>query len=263
MENAAGLFVELLYLCPETNKEPQFNMQKFKELIHEELKGWKPFDIIWLVTVSVIITVMSILFKYDKASDRFYWIHIVAATCGIINVVLGGKGKLSNYLFGFIHCCLMIYITLISRLYADFGVTVYNFIMQFVGFFTWSRHMNKNTHEVMKIHMSNKSRFISLAVIVVGTAIVGYIMQRFTNDLAPYADSAKAVMQVVAMILMVRMFSEQWWLWIAINCVSIFLYIKAGNFPITMMYVVYLVNSIIMCVRWEKEAIANDKLINP
>ena len=92
-------------------------MQKFSELIKEELKGWKPFDIIWLVLVSVVITVMSILFKYDKTNDQFYWIHIVAATCGIINVVLGGKGKLSNYLFGFIHCCLMIYITLISRLY--------------------------------------------------------------------------------------------------------------------------------------------------
>jgi nicotinamide mononucleotide transporter len=235
-------------------------MQKIKNVIHEELSGWKPFDVIWLVTVSVVITVMSILFKYDK-TDRFYWIHIVAATCGIINVVLGGKGKLSNYLFGFVHCCLMIYITLISRLYADFGVTVYNFIMQFVGFFTWSKHMNTETHEVMKIHMNNKSRFICLAIIVVGTIGIGLVMKHFTNDLAPFADSAKAVMQVVAMILMVRMFSEQWWLWIAINCVSIFMYIKAGNFPITMMYSVYLVNSIIMCVRWEKEACANDKLL--
>ena len=200
-------------------------MQKFKDIIKEELKGWKPFDVIWLVTVSVVITVMSILFKYDKTSDQFYWIHIVAATCGIINVVLGGKGKLSNYLFGFIHCCLMIYITLISRLYADFGVTVYNFVMQFVGFFTWAKNMNHETHEVMKIHMTNKSRFICLAIIVVGTIGFGLLMKHF------------------------------------INCVSIFLYIKAGNFPITMMYVVYLVNSIIMCVRWEKEAIANDKLL--
>ena len=233
-------------------------MQKIKALVKEELLGWKPFDVIWLVSVCVIITVMSILFKYDRANDRFYWIHIVASACGIINVVLGGKGKLSNYLFGFIHCCLMIYITLISRLYADMGVTVYNFIMQFVGFFTWSKNMNHETHEVKKIHMKNKSRLISLAVIVLGTALVGWLMQRFTNDLAPFADAAKAVMQVVAMILMVRMFSEQWWLWIAINCVSIFMYIKAGNFPITMMYVVYLVNSIIMCVRWEKEATAND-----
>ena len=250
-----------MYLCPANHQTTITIMQKFKDLIRDEFSGWKPFDIIWLVTVSVVITVMSILFKYDKANDQFYWIHIVAATCGIINVVLGGKGKLSNYLFGFIHCCLMIYITLISRLYADFGVTVYNFVMQFVGFFTWSKNMNKETHEVRKIHASNKTRLISLAIIVVGTAVVGYIMQRYTNDLAPYADSAKAVMQVVAMILMVRMFSEQWWLWIAINCVSIFMYIKAGNFPITMMYVVYLVNSLIMCVRWGKEACANDKLL--
>lgn len=249
------------YLCHRKSTNKSFIMQNFKDLLKDELKGWKPFDVIWLVTVSVFITVMSILFKYDKANDQFYWIHIVAATCGIINVVLGGKGKLSNYLFGFIHCCLMIYITLISRLYADFGVTVYNFIMQFVGFFTWSRNMNHETHEVKKIHMTNKARIVCLAVIVVGTSIVGWLMQRFTNDLAPYADAAKAVMQVVAMILMVRMFSEQWWLWIAINCVSIFMYIKAGNFPITMMYVVYLVNSIIMCVRWEKEACANDKLL--
>lgn len=236
-------------------------MQKFKTLIKEEFSGWKPFDIIWLVTVCVVVTTISILFKYDKNTDRFYWIHIVASACGIINVVLGGKGKLSNYLFGFIHCCLMIYITLISKLYADMGVTVYNFIMQFVGFFTWSKNMSKETHEVKKIHASNKTRILSLVVIVVGTIAVGFIMKRFTNDLAPFADAAKAVMQVIAMILMVRMFSEQWWLWIAINCVSIFMYIKAGNFPITIMYVVYLVNSIIMCVRWEKEAIANDKLL--
>ncbi|MBQ3709303.1 MAG: nicotinamide mononucleotide transporter [Bacteroidales bacterium] len=236
-------------------------MQKFKTLIKEEFSGWKPFDIIWLVTVCVVVTTISILFKYDKNTDRFYWIHIVASACGIINVVLGGKGKLSNYLFGFIHCCLMIYITLISKLYADMGVTVYNFIMQFVGFFTWSKNMSKETHEVKKNHASNKTRILSLVVIVVGTIAVGFIMKRFTNDLAPFADAAKAVMQVIAMILMVRMFSEQWWLWIAINCVSIFMYIKAGNFPITIMYVVYLVNSIIMCVRWEKEAIANDKLL--
>lgn len=237
-------------------------MQKFKDLIHEELSGWKPFDVIWLLTVCVVITVMSVFFKYDKANDQFYWIHIVASACGIINVVLGGKGKLSNYLFGFIHCCLMIYITLISKLYADMGVTIYNFVMQFVGFFTWSKNMNKETHEVKKIHMSLRTRIIFLAIIVVGTIGVGFLMQRLTDDIAPFADAAKAVMQVLAMIMMVKMFAEQWWIWIAINCVSIFMYVKAGNFPITMMYIVYLVNSIIMCIRWEREARENDRLIS-
>ena len=61
-------------------------MQNIKDLIKEDLKGWKPFDIIWLVLVSVIITVMSVLFKYDKANDQFYWIHIVAAKFCILIV---------------------------------------------------------------------------------------------------------------------------------------------------------------------------------
>ena len=237
-------------------------MQKLKTLLHEELSGWKPFDIIWLVFVCTTITLLSIFFKFDKSSDNFYWIHIVASSCGIINVVLGGKGKLSNYLFGFIHCCLMIYITLVSRLYADMSVTIYNFVMQFVGFFTWSKNMNKETHEVKKVHMQKSTRIIYLAVIAIGTAVVGYLMKRFTNDIAPFADAAKAVMQVLAMIMMVKMFSEQWWIWIVINCVSLFLYIKAGNLPIILMYGVYLINSIIMCAKWEKEARENDRQLN-
>ena len=185
-------------------------MQKFNELIKEELKGWKPFDIIWLVTVSIVITVMSILFKYDKANDQFYWIHIVAATCGIINVVLGGKGKLSNYLFGFIHCCLMIYITLISKLYADFGVTVYNFIMQFVGFFTWSKNMNYETHEVMKIHMSNKARLVNLGIIIVGTIGFGLLMKYFISSPKPTVPTMITARLMRRALLLMWIFITSW-----------------------------------------------------
>lgn len=243
-------------------------MQKFNSLIKEELSGWKPFDVIWLVFVCVTITVISIFFKIDT-NDNYYWTRIIASACGIINVVLGGKGKLSNYAFGFIHCVLMIYITFDTKLYADMSVTIYNFVMQFIGFFTWSKNMNKETHEVKKIHMKKSTRLIYLAIIAVGTVVLGLVMRQ-TGDSAPFADAAKAVMQILAMIMMVKMFSEQWWIWLAINIISIFMYVKVefftpdggrGNLPIILMYVVYLVNSIIMCARWEKEARENDRLM--
>ena len=242
-------------------------MQKLKSLLKEELSGWKPFDIIWLVFVCLTITLLSVFFKFDSA-DKYYWTRIVASACGIINVVLGGKGKLSNYVFGFIHCVLMIYITFDTKLYADMSVTIYNFIMQFVGFFTWSKNMSKETHEVKKVHMSKQTRWLYLAIIVIGTVAVGFIMRQ-TGDKAPFADAAKAVMQILAMVMMVRMFSEQWWIWIAINVISIFMYVKVefftpdggrGNLPIILMYIVYFVNSIVMCIKWEKEARENDKL---
>ena len=142
-------------------------MQKFNALIKEELSGWKPFDIIWLVTVCVIITTVTLL---TSNAEAFGLSHptlsagavkacvicsIIAAIIGVINVVLGGKGKLSNYFFGVISALLMIYINLTVKNYGIMLVSVYNLAMQFVGFRAWSKNMNKTTHEVKKIHMKN------------------------------------------------------------------------------------------------------------
>ena len=249
-------------------------MQKFKDLIHEELSGWKPFDIIWLVTVCVIITTVTLLTSNTEAFGLSHptlsegavkacvVCSIIAAIIGVINVVLGGKGKLSNYFFGVISACLMIYINLTVKNYGIMMVSVYNLIMQFVGFRAWSKNMNTATHEVKKIHMKKNLRMIYLGIITAATVILGFIMKKI-GDAHPFIDAFITASQIIAMILMVRMYAEQWWLWIVINVASIYLFLTSREvtLALAMMYMVYFVNSIIMCVRWEKEASANDKLI--
>ena len=249
-------------------------MQKFSELIEEEFKGWKPFDIIWLVTVCIVITAVTLL---TSNAESFGQSHptlspaavkacvvcsIIAAIIGVINVVLGGKGKLSNYFFGIISACLMIYINQAVRNFGIMLVSVYNLVMQFVGFRTWSNNMNADTHEVKKIHMMPARRWIYFGILAIATVVIGFIM-RHVGDSHPFIDAFITSAQVIAMILMVRMYSEQWWLWIVINIASIYLFLASREvtLALALMYIVYFVNSIIMCVRWEKEACANDKSI--
>ena len=248
-------------------------MQKFKDLIHEELSGWKPFDIIWLVTVCVIITTVTLLTSNTEAFGLSHptlsegavkacvVCSIIAAIIGVINVVLGGKGKLSNYFFGVISACLMIYINLTVKNYGIMMVSVYNLIMQFVGFRAWSKNMNTATHEVKKIHMKKNLRMIYLGIITAATVILGFIMKKI-GDAHPFIDAFITASQIIAMILMVRMYAEQWWLWIVINIASIYLFLTSREvtLALAMMYMVYFVNSIIMCVKWEREARQNDQL---
>lgn len=188
---------------------------------------------------------------------------IIAAIIGVINVVLGGKGKLSNYFFGVISACLMIYINLTVKNFGIMMVSVYNLVMQFVGFRAWSKNMNKSTHEVKKIHMKKGERWIYVGILAVATVVLGFIMKKI-GDAHPFIDAFITSSQVIAMILMVRMYAEQWWLWIVINIASIYLFLTSREvtLALALMYMVYFVNSIIMCVRWEREARENDQLIS-
>ena len=249
-------------------------MQKFKDLLQEELRGWKPFDIIWLVTVCAIITIVTLLTSNTEAFGQSHptlsagavkacvVCSIIAAIIGVINVVLGGKGKLSNYFFGVVSACLMIYINLTVKNFGIMMVSIYNLVMQFVGFRAWSRNMNKTTHEVKKIHMKKNLRLVYFGIIAAATVILGFIMKSI-GDAHPFIDAFITASQVIAMILMVSMFAEQWWLWIVINIASIYLFLTSREvtLALALMYMVYFVNSIIMCIKWEREARENDKAI--
>ena len=138
-----------------------------KKFVKEELSGWKKSEVFWLLLACTIITCLSI-----------YWgdslMGIISATTGVACVVCTGKGKLSAYIFGLINCVLYAIISYKAKLYGETMLnTVYYIPMQFYGFYVWSRHMNLETHEVKKKHMTNNGRLLLLISIVIATVVYG------------------------------------------------------------------------------------------
>ena len=232
---------------------------KFKEIIKEELAGWKKLEISWLLIACAIITGLSI-----------YWqdtlMGIISATTGVACVICTGKGKLSAYVFGLVNCILYAIISYEARLYGETMLNALYYVpMQFIGFYIWSKNMNKETHEVKKIHMKNSSRIFWLFVMIIATIVYGLILKKL-GDAMPFVDSFTTVSSVVAMIVSVKMYSEQWWIWILVDIFSVYMWwtnfsIGNDNMATLLMWVVYLGNAIIMCVKWEKEVAKNKKRI--
>ena len=82
----------------------------------------------------------------------------------------------------------------------------------------------------------------------------------------PFVDSFTTVSSVVAMIVSVKMYSEQWWIWILVDIFSVYMWwtnfsVGNDNMATLLMWIVYLGNAIIMCVKWEKEVAKNKKRI--
>lgn len=227
-------------------------MDKLYQWIKDELTGWKTWEISWLMTACVIIIALSI-----------YWqdtlIGIISATTGVICVVCTGKGKLSAYVFGLVNSVLYAWISYRAALYGETMLNALYYVpMQFVGFYTWSRHINAATREVIKKNMQWSGRLLMTAAIVTGTVAYGYMLEKM-DDAMPYIDAFTTVTSVVAMVVSVRMFAEQWWIWIVIDVVTIYMWFISflngqDNAATLLMWMVYLVNAVIMLIKWEKEA---------
>ena len=106
--------------------------------------------------------------------------------------------------------------------------------------------------------MTNQGRLVALISIVASTVIYGFIL-KMLGDAMPFIDSFTTVSSVIAMIISVKMYSEQWWIWVGVNVFTIYMwwtsfFVGQDNIATLIMWCVYLINSIIMLVKWESEA---------
>lgn len=228
---------------------------KIKKFIKDELSGWDNWEVSWLVLACLIIIGLSI-----------YWqdtvMGIISATTGVACVVLTGKGKLSAYLFGLVNCVLYAIISYQAKLYGETMLNALYYVpMQFVGFYVWHKHMDQESHEVKKIHMKNRTRLWWALAMITGTIGYGFLLKTL-GDAMPFVDSFTTVSSVIAMIVSVKMYAEQWWIWILVDIFSVYMWwcqftVGSDNLATLLMWIVYLGNAIIMCAKWEKEALRN------
>lgn len=227
-------------------------MGKTVNAIKKELWGWKPLEILWLVVASITILALSIYWKDN-------WVGITSALTGIWCVIFTGKGKRSSFIFGMVNVLCYAYVALNAKFYGEVMLNILYYVpMNVVGWIAWTKHMNEDTGEVSKQKMSGKVSLITYALTAIAIVIYGYLL-KIMGGYLPYIDSMSTVVAIVAQILSVKRLTEQWVLWIVVDVVSVVMwginFARGGESIATLaMWSVYLINAIVMYVKWYKEA---------
>ncbi len=227
-------------------------MQKIKQFFKDEISGWKPLEVVWLCVASVIILSLSIYWK-----DSI--IAIISALTGVWCVILTGKGKLSSFFVGTINTVLYAYIAFGAKYYGDVMLNMLYYLpTEFIGIYAWKKNMNQSTGEVVKKKLNLKQSIWVYAGTAAAVGVYGFILGKLGGNL-PYVDSTSTVLSIVAQILCIKRFAEQWVIWIAVNTVTVIMWIFAffngGESVATLiMWIVYLLNAIFMLIKWRKEA---------
>lgn len=227
-------------------------MTAIKRYFKEEIKGWKPLEVLWLLIATAVILGLSIYWK-DSAAG------MIAALTGVWCVILTGKGKRSSFLFGAVNVIFYAYVSFQAQYYGEVMLNlIYYFPMSFVGWFLWSKQMDAETGEVKKTRLSLKKGAILYGSTAVGILLYGLILKGMGGKL-PYFDSMSTVVSIAAQILSVWRLTEQWVLWIVVDVVSVgmwaYHFAQGGESIATLaMWSVYLINAVIMYIKWYREA---------
>ena len=231
-------------------------MERLKKFLKSELTGWKPFDVIWFLAATAVILGLSIYWKDT-------WISLIAAVTGTWCVILTGKGKRSSFIFGLINVIFYAVVAFDAKYYGEVMLNLfYYFPMNFVGWFVWKKHMDEQKGEVIKVRLPLKKSMIVYGVTAAAIFIYGYILERLGGNL-PYVDSMSTVISVVAQVLSIKRLMEQWVLWIVVDVVTVIMwavhFAQGGETVATLaMWAVYLINAVIMFIRWYREAKDSD-----
>jgi nicotinamide mononucleotide transporter len=169
---------------------------------------------------------------------------------GICSVCLTAQGRLTAFAFGFAQVFTYTYICLRAHLYGEVAINIYYFATMIYGVYLWRRRISPTTQRVITRQLSWSIWFALIIAIAAFSAAIGYGLARFTDDPTPYMDSFTTIVAIVAQVLMIMAYRDQWFLWFVVDIVSVVMWIYVGNYCMAAQYAFWCCNCIYGYIRW-------------
>ena len=207
----------------------------------------------WFERVFMLLMVALQVIVYCFVPDTP--IGMVCGIAGVICVVLTAKGKISSYLFNFIQMITYMIICWNAALYLEFGEQVFYFVACIFGVILWKNNMKKNddgTEQVIAKKFKPWHWVTTIVVTIVSTLILGYFGDNILGSTLSYLDAFTVALAVIAQLLMVWRYREQWAIWIVIDVSSLIMFIILGQWSMVAMYVAWTINALYGWHNWSK-----------
>jgi nicotinamide mononucleotide transporter len=178
-------------------------------------------------------------------------LETAAVLLGIANIILIIRRSMWNYPFALAMVALYFFIFRDLKLYSDAGLQIFFFAVNLYGWWAWNQS-RAEAGEVVVERLNRKSLTAWIAGSAGATLLWGFVMVSHTDASYPFWDAGVAMLSVAGQILMARRYLENWWWWIAVNCLSIPLYIVKGIYLTAALYVLFLALTIAGLVEWRR-----------
>lgn len=184
---------------------------------------------------------MSSLFE-SLAKQLAAWTvaEMVAVVFAVLYLLFAIRENIWCWVCAGISTAIYVWLFVGAKLYMESLLNVFYFGMAIYGWYVWTTG-RENSHELpitvwpMRVHVT------ALTIIAMLVAVVGYWLAQNTDAAFPFVDSATTFTAMWATFLVARKVLENWWYWLVIDLVSIFIYWSRDLELTALLFVVYVI----------------------
>lgn len=188
-----------------------------------------------------------------------------ATISGALAVWLSVKENVWSWILGLVNVVLASIMFYQIQLYPDMFLQGFFFVTNIIGFWWWKFPKIENANQKNELRITKLEPKTS-AILIVGGLIATYLLGTFSKNLHdifpnlfslpsafPYMDSFTTVMSIVATFMLMKKKVEAWWMWLAIDIISTYMYFVKDVKLYSMLYFVFCIIAVFGAVEWTRK----------
>ena len=208
------------------------------------------------IMIVIAARAMVLGFTTGAADGNPAWltvINFVSAVCGVICIFFTAKANISNFLFATVNTIVYAIYLVYWHIWGTAALEILFYIpMNFFSWYYWEKHRDQQIRQKTKAKHLTAGKNIACAVIVVGSALIYHmILVRIGGEVA-WFDVFTLSIGIIATILELFRYREQYVWWIITDIVSVGMYIAHFDAVYLTKRSIYLIMAIIGLVNWTR-----------
>ena len=191
--------------------------------------------------------------RFSVSGSQLSLLSLISGCLGVCSVCLTAQGNIWTFFFGFAQVGTYTYLCWVQRFYGEIAINLYYFLTMIYGVYAWKQRLGENEKRTV-VSPRNLTPVVIVSVVVLtlmGSWLVGWGLATWTDDTQPYLDAFTTVPALVTQVLMILVYREHWYLWLAVDVLSVALWLRAGDYCMVAQYAFWCANCIYGIRRWK------------
>lgn len=175
----------------------------------------------------------------------------IAVLAAIAYLLLAIRRSIWCWFFAAMSTSIYVALFIDAKLYMESLLNVFYLAMALYGWHVW-RSGGDGRRELPVTRWPLQTHAAAIAAIAAAAALFGFLLDRYSDAAFPYADSATSIAAIWTTFLVARKVLENWWYWLAIDAISIWLYWARDLQLTALLFVLYVVLIPIGLIAWHR-----------